>query len=183
VRSDGRIKNSLTDYEAPETVTDFARGKHKLLRGRRQNDKQHRKVNNMAEEKAGKKPENLGEGESTEEQEVGGKGHASYICWNCGAGGWIPHWRWFTCWRCGALNFTYEIKEAQDSQESCASFRGNRKADRRLLTLGVEMANRDSSTALNSAKGVPPRRFREQEKDTSSTSPDSRRTRWCPGTT
>ena len=88
-------------------MTDFARGGDELP-GAEDKTTNNRKVNDMAEEKAGKKPENLGEGgKATEEQEVGGRGQVLYTCWNCGAGNWIPsHWTWFTCWRDGALNYT-----------------------------------------------------------------------------
>jgi len=77
-----------------------------------ENDEQNRNVNDMGEAKIGRKPENLGEGgRAAEELEAGGRGHVSYTCWNCGAGCWIPHWRWFTCWRCGVLNFTYDDQD------------------------------------------------------------------------
>ena len=62
----------------------------------------------MAEEKVGKKPEDLGEGgKGTEQEEVAGKGQVLYTCWGCRAGNYVPsHWTWFTCWNCGRLNYT-----------------------------------------------------------------------------
>ena len=67
----------------------------------------------MADEKAGKKPDQEGgsgaekdEGESTE---AGGRHRHHrllYTCWHDGAGNYVhANWSWFTCWRCGALNY------------------------------------------------------------------------------
>jgi len=63
----------------------------------------------MADEKAGKKPDQEGGGGSEKEDanEAGGRGRTLlYTCFNDGAGNYVSaNWRWFTCWRCGALNY------------------------------------------------------------------------------
>jgi hypothetical protein len=64
----------------------------------------------MADEKAGKKPDQEGGGgaEKEDSSEVAGRGRRTllYTCFNDGAGNYVSaSWRWFTCWRCGALNY------------------------------------------------------------------------------
>ena len=63
----------------------------------------------MADEKAGKKPDQEGGGGAEKEDagEAGGRGRTLlYTCFNDGAGNYVSgSWRWFTCWRCGALNY------------------------------------------------------------------------------
>ena len=63
----------------------------------------------MADENAGKKPDQEGGGgaEKEDANEVGGRRRTLlYTCFNDGAGNYVSSgWRWFTCWRCGALNY------------------------------------------------------------------------------
>ncbi len=66
----------------------------------------------MADEMAGKKPDQEGGGGTEKEadpNEAGGRHRRTllYTCFNDGAGNYIhSNWHWFTCWRCGALNYT-----------------------------------------------------------------------------
>lgn len=72
----------------------------------------------MADEKAGKKPDQEGgsgaekdEAESAEAEsaEAGGRHRRHrllYTCWHDGAANYVhANWSWFTCWRCGSLNY------------------------------------------------------------------------------
>jgi hypothetical protein len=67
------------------------------------------RTNTMADEQAGKKPDQEGGGgtEKGDSGEAGGRSRTLlYTCFNDGAGNYVhSNWRWFTCWRCGALNY------------------------------------------------------------------------------
>lgn len=74
------------------------------------NEKSKREENVMADEAAGKKPDQEGGGGTEKDADAGEAGGRRrgllYTCWRDGAGNYVhSNWRWFTCWRCGALNY------------------------------------------------------------------------------